>query len=330
MRIAVDGMGGDYAPRVVVEGAVLASIAYKYQIVLVGIAHVLQQELAHCKNASAADIVIQDAKEVVAMDEAPTVTIRKKKDSSISVGVTLAKNKEVDAFVSAGNTGGVVCAAAMHWGLLPGVERPGISIVFPTPKDNAMMIDVGANIDPKPMHLLQYAVMGDAYARHILLKPNPTVGLLSVGEEATKGTDFVKETYKLLSATKLNFIGNIEGRDIFTGACDIIITDGFVGNVVLKVAEGLGSAISTLLKRELKKGLLSRIGALLSVSAFHGLRQKMDYAEYGGAPLLGVDGRCIISHGSSNAKAIKNAIRVAGETVDHRLNRHIVEALQAL
>jgi len=213
--------------------------------------------------------------------------------------------------------------------LLPSIERPGIAIVIPVLGGTSVIIDVGANIDPKPIHLLQYGIMADAYSRYILHKSNPTVGLLNVGEEESKGTDFIKETHTLLSESKLNFIGNIEGRDIYAGTADIILCDGFVGNVILKVSESIVDTIVKALKQEIKSSIIATVGAALASSAFNELKKKMDYAEYGGAPLLGVDGRCIISHGSSTPKAIKNAIRVAAEFKTQDVNKRIVEELES-
>ena len=264
------------------------------------------------------------------MHEQPVVAIRKKRDSSISVAVELIKEGKADAVVSAGNTGAVVVATTLRLRLLEGIERPGIAIAFPTQKGVSLMIDVGANIDPKPVHMLQYALMGDVYARDILGKVKPTIGLLNVGEEETKGTDFMKQIHSLLSHTHLNFIGNVEGREIFEGACDVIVCDGFVGNVVLKVSEGLAVTIAHMLKRQLKRSAMTRLGAFLSAAAFRELKREIDYAEYGGAPLLGVDGICIICHGSSSAKAIKNAIRVAGEFISHKVNKEITEAVKEM
>jgi len=245
------------------------------------------------------------------------------------VGMDLLKKGQADAFVSAGNTGAVVCAATLSLRLLPGIERPGIGIVIPTMAGVSLIIDVGANIDPKPIHLLQYGIMADAYCQYILHKPSPTVGLLNVGEEESKGTEFIKETHTLLDESKLNFIGNIEGRDIYAGSADIVICDGFVGNVILKVSESVADTIVKLLKKEIKANIIATVGAALASSAFKELKKKMDYSEYGGAPLLGVDGICIISHGSSSPKAIKNAIKVAGEFVRQDVNKHIVEELES-
>ena len=328
MRIAIDGMGGDLAPRPIVDGTVMAAREFDYELVLVGDKTILRRELSRYRRYPD-NIRIEHASEAITMDEPPAVSVRRKRNSSIAVGIELMKRGEVDAFISAGNTGAVVCSATLSLGLLPGIERPGISIVFPTFMGVSMMIDVGANIDPRPIHLLHYGIMGDAYSKYILGKPEPKIGLLSIGKEASKGTDFVKETHKLLDESKLNFIGNIEGQDAFTGRCDVVLCDGFVGNVVLKVAEGIGSAITNLMKRQLRNRPLAKLGAILSKPAFMKLWKDLDYTEYGGAPLLGVDGRVIISHGSSTAKAIKNAIRRGAEFKENELNERIIEELES-
>ncbi len=326
MKIAVDGMGSDKAPSVEVEGVIDAVSEFGYEIILVGDEQVLKRELAKHKFASK-NVTIQHAPEVVGMSEPATTPIRKKPQSSISICAELVKNGTAAAMVSAGNTGAVVCAAVYNLGLLTGVERPGIAIVFPTLKGPVIIIDAGANIDPKPTHLLQYGLMSDAYSKRILGKQNPTIGLLNIGEEETKGTDFVKETHKLLTESRLNFIGNIEGRDIYAGKCDVIVCDGFLGNVVLKVSESVAFTMVEFLKQELKKSLLAKLSVLLAKSAFREFKKKIDYSEYGGAPLLGVNGGVIISHGSSNKKAIKNAIRVAHEFKERAVNEHITEEI---
>ncbi len=326
VRIVVDGMGGDDAPRSIVEGAALASEEYHFQIILVGREERLREELARTK-FSKEKISIYPASEVVEMHEPASLSIRRKKDSSIAVSVDLLKEGKADALVTAGNTGAAVAAATLKLRMLEGIERAGIAIPVPTLTGYSLLIDAGANIDPKPKHLLRYALMGEVYMSHVLGVKNPKVGLLNIGEEETKGTDFIKESHRLLSSSGINFIGNIEGKDIFTGKSDCIICDGFIGNVVLKVAENLAESIAELLKRELRKSFLSQMGAVLAKSAFLNLKKKMDYAEYGGALLLGVNGRYVISHGSSSPKAIKNAIRVAGECVNHHVNKRILERL---
>jgi glycerol-3-phosphate acyltransferase PlsX len=327
MRIGVDGMGGDHAPGVVISGVVQAAREYNLDVVIVGPEDALQKELARHKSPPK-NIQIVHASEVIGMDEMPVVSVRKKRDSSINVLVNLAKEGKVDAIFSAGNTGAMVCAATLGLRLLEGVERPGIAIIFRGLEGTAMIADVGANIVPKPKHLLQYAIMCDTYSRYILHKENPTIALLNVGEEETKGTEFVKEAHQLLSASKLNFIGNIEGRHIFDAKIDVIICDGFIGNAVLKVSEGIAEAFATLLRREMNKNIFRRAAGLLCLPAFKALKKDLDYSEYGGAPLLGVDGICIIGHGRSNAKAIKNAIRVSNEFAKNQVNQHIVEAIR--
>jgi glycerol-3-phosphate acyltransferase PlsX len=265
---------------------------------------------------------------VIEMGESAATSVRRKRNSSIVVGINLVKEGRGDAFFSAGNTGAVVCAATLGLGLLPGVERPGIAIVTPTVKGISLIVDVGANIDPKPLHLLQYGIMGSAYLENIFNKPNPSVGLLNVGEEETKGTDFVKESYELLSKSKLNFIGNVEGKAIFSGKCDVVVCDGFVGNVALKVTEGTAEAIQVFLKRHLlRTNLLGKIGIFLLKGTFAKFKKELDYAEYGGAPLLGVNGVAIIGHGRSNARAIRNALRAASEEVARQVNQKIIEAI---
>ncbi|MBU1045427.1 MAG: phosphate acyltransferase PlsX [Candidatus Omnitrophica bacterium] len=328
MRIAVDAMGGDHAPDVVISGAILAAKDIDVDIVLVGPEDIIKAKLAAHKSVPA-NISVLNATEVIAMNESPAVSVRRKKDSSISVAVKMVKDKTADAMISAGNTGAVVCAASLFLKNLAGVDRPGISVLLPTLKNVVQMIDMGANIDAKPEHLLQYGIMGSVYSQYVLHKENPTVGLLNIGEEETKGPEFVKETFKLLEQNKnINFIGNVEGRDIYVGDCDVIVCDGFLGNVVLKVSEGLADAIKEMLKRKLSTNIFTKLGALLSAPAFKALKRETDYAEYGGAPLLGIDGVCIIAHGGSSANAIKNAIRVAHESVMNNVNQHIIELIE--
>jgi len=328
MKIVVDAMGSDNAPSVEVEGTVQAVEEFGHEVVLVGNEQRIKEELKKYSDHSN-KISIRHASEVIAMNEPAAISVRRKRNSSIVVGLEMLKRGEGDAFFSAGNTGAVVCAATLSLRLLPGIERPGIAIAMPTLIGTSLIIDVGANINPKAIHLLQYGIMSDAYSRYIYHKANPTVGLLSVGEEETKGTDFIKEAHTLLSESKLNFIGNIEGRDVYAGKADIILCDGFVGNVILKISESVADTIMQLLKQEIKSSIIATVGAVLSSSAFNELKRKMDYSEEGGAPLLGVDGRCIIGHGSSTAKAIKNAMRVAAEFVTQDVNKHIIEELES-
>ena len=324
-RIAVDGMGGDRAPGVVVDGAVQAARSSDVEVILVGQKDRLERELQRYTPLPP-NLKVQHAAEVIKMSESPATSVRRKPDSSICKIVDLAKTGQADAIVSAGNTGAMVCAASLGLGLLQGIERPGIAIVIPSLKGPVVVIDVGANIDPKPSHFFQYGLMGATYVRHVIGEPNPSVGLLNVGEEASKGTDLLKQSFKLLEESSLNFIGNVEGRDIYTGKCNVIVCDGFVGNVALKVSEGMAFALAELLKRELKRTLWNKLGAALLLPAFGRLKKQMDYAQYGGAPLLGVNGACFISHGSSNAKAIRNAIAAAAKFVTHDVNREILAA----
>ncbi|MFH1691489.1 MAG: phosphate acyltransferase PlsX [Candidatus Omnitrophota bacterium] len=324
VRVAVDAMGGDHAPEVVVKGAIEAVKNFNVCVCLVGIKDRISEELAKYK-FDPAKIEIVHAEEVIGMDESPAVAIRKKRKSSISVGVNLLKEGKADAFFSAGNTGGVVCATTLKLGLLESIERPGIAIVMPNLQGVSLIIDAGANIDPKPIHLLHYGIMGSAYFEQILGKKNPRVGLLNVGEEETKGTGSMKEAYQLLENSFINFIGNVEGKDIFSGSCDVVVCDGFVGNVTLKVSECMADTISTFLKRELLSSIWGKIGLFFARASFRNFKKKIDYSEYGGAPLLGVDGVVIIGHGRSSAKAVMNAIRFAKEEVERNINQNILE-----
>ncbi|MFC1570528.1 phosphate acyltransferase PlsX [Candidatus Omnitrophota bacterium] len=329
MRIGLDAMGGDKAPEAAVKGAVMAVKEFGYHMTLVGRETEVRRYL-DAETYPADKIRVVDASQVIEMHEPAALSVRKKRDSSIVRCAELLDKEEFDAFVSAGNTGAVVCAATLSLRLLPGVDRPGIAVIFPTLSKPCMVIDVGANIDPQPLHLLQYGIMGDAFSKYILSKENPTVGLLNIGEESTKGTDFVKEAHTMLSDSALNFIGNVEPKEVFRGKADVIVCDGFVGNVFLKVTEGVAESANLLIKRELQKSsLLTKLGAAMTVPAFRSIKKRIDATEYGGAPLMGVDGSVIIAHGSSNEKAIKNAIRAAAEHVDHSVNKHIVEELQS-
>ena len=326
MKIIVDAMGGDHAPEVVIEGTVEAVKEYNIEVVLVGNQDIVEPILKKFKYDKKL-ISVHHAFETIEMHEPAATSVRRKRDSSIVAGLNLVRDGQGDAFFSAGNTGAVVCAATLSLRMLSTIERPGIAIIFPTLKGTSMVIDVGANIDPKPIQMLQYGIMADLYCKHILGKSNPKVGLLNVGEEETKGTDFVKETFELLEKSHINFIGNVEGKEIFSGECDVIVCDGFVGNVVLKVSESLAEALQIFLKRHILNSFKGKIGALLLKDNFRHFKKEIDYSEYGGAPLLGVDGVVLIGHGRSNAKAIKNAIRAAKEEVDRKFNEKIVEAL---
>ena len=326
MKIVVDAMGGDYAPEVVIEGAVAAVKEYNIDVLLVGDEARIKSLLKKARYTGS-NIFVHSAQEVIGMSEPAAASIRRKRNSSIVVGINLVKEEAGNAFVSAGNTGAVVCAATLGLGLLPGIERPGIAIIAPTLKGISLIIDVGANIDPKPTQLLQYGIMSDAYFRYILNRPNPSVGLLNIGEEEVKGTEFIKEAHELLEKSSLNFIGNVEGRDLFSGICDIIICDGFVGNIALKVSESAAEAMQVFLKRHLLNNPLGKLGLVFLKTSLMRFKKELDYSEYGGAPLLGVNGVVIIGHGRSNVKAIKNAIRVAKEEVERKFNEKILEAI---
>lgn len=328
MKIAVDAMGGDNAPRAVVAGAVQAAREYGAGIVLVGIEQVVREELAKHPQAETLPIEVRNATEVVDMLDSAATVFRRKKDSSIRVANELVKTGEADAVFSAGHTGAAMSTSLFVLGRVEGVERPAIATFMPTLSGTSIVLDVGANVDCKPNHLLQFAVMGEVYARYFLRNPNPKVGLLSIGEEETKGNELTKEAFKLLTETSLNFIGNVEGRDVMAGRADVIVCDGFIGNVVLKVSEAVAEAIGLFLKEDIKKSPLSKLGYLLMRPAFRSLKRRVDYAEYGGAPLVGVNGISIISHGRSSDRAIKNAIRVAAELAKSEVNKHIREDIE--
>ncbi|HLE19469.1 MAG TPA: phosphate acyltransferase PlsX [Syntrophales bacterium] len=327
MKIAVDAMGGDYAPAVVVEGALSAARELNIPIILVGDRARIEAELAKHKGANH-NISIVHASEVVAMDESPTQAIRKKKDSSLRVCFDLVKNGAADAVVSAGNSGAAMAAGIFLLKKIKGVERPAIAVSVPTMKEPAVILDVGGNVDCKPSHLFQFAIMGEVYARYVLGKERPRVGLLSNGEEEGKGNELTRETHALLKESSINYVGYIEGRDIYRGEIDVVVTDGFVGNVVLKLSEGLVEAFTTMLKNEIMASVPAKIGYMLSKGAFRNLKKKIDYAEYGGAPLLGVEGNCIISHGRSNARAMRNAILRAHEYAKSKANIHLSEEIE--
>jgi len=326
MKIVVDAMGGDFAPQNVVAGVIDAVKEYNVSVTLVGIRERIEEELK--KYQYPKDLIeIVHAPEVVAMDDAATVVIRQKKQSSISIGMALLKKDGYDAFVSAGNTGACVAASTFILGMIPGVDRPGIGCVFPSLKQFTFIIDVGANTAAKPEHLLQYAKMAKVYAREILNRPAPSIGLLNIGEEECKGTGLEQEAHKLLEEKEPLFIGNVEANEVFTGKTDCIVCDGYVGNITLKVAEGLMESVGKLLKREIKKNPIAILGALLLKSSLSEAKKSVDYSEYGGAPLLGVDGLVLISHGRSSPKAIKNAIRAAKKEVEHNILVKIKEEM---
>ncbi len=323
MKIAVDAMGGDYAPQAVVAGAVQAAQEYSVGVILVGIEQSIEAELKKHSAAASLPIEIQNASQVVDMLDSPATVFRRKKDSSIRVANDLVKKGEAIGVISAGHTGAAMATSLFVLGPLEGVERPAIATIMPTVTGSCVVLDVGANVDCKPNHLLQFAIMGEVFAKHLLRNPNPKVGLLSIGEEATKGNELTKEAFKLLTETCLNFIGNVEGRDVMSGKADVVVCDGFIGNVVLKTSEAVAEAIGTLLRNNIGSSFVRKAGYLLMRPAFEALKHRLDYAEYGGAPLLGINGISIISHGRSSDRAIKNAIRVAAEFARSDVNRHI-------
>jgi glycerol-3-phosphate acyltransferase PlsX len=329
MRIALDAMGGDFAPEVTVAGAIESVTESDVHVVLVGDREVLQESLRR-KKYPHERISIVHASEVVRMHESPSIALRRKKDSSIRRAVELVKHGEAQAAISAGHSGVAMATALFVLGKLPHVDRPAIATVMPSLTGSFVLIDVGANVDSKPENLLQFALMGEAYYRTIFKVVAPRIALLSIGEEDTKGNELTKETFKLLKAAPLNFIRNIEGKDVFVGSADVIVCDGFIGNVVLKVSEGLADTIIKMLKREISNVATGRIGFMMLRPALKSFKRKTDYSEYGGAPLLGINGTCIISHGRSSARAIKNAIRIAAEMSEERVNELISANLGSL
>lgn len=324
VTIAVDAMGGDHAPKAEVEGAIRATRSLGVRVILVGKPDVVERELAQHEGSRDLPIEIQHASEVVTMDDSAAKAVRTKRDSSIRVAARLVRDGTAQGMVSAGNTGAVMATAKMVQGMIPGVDRPALASAFPTLKGTpVVVVDVGANVDCSPRMLAQFAIMGEIYSRVIFRRDRPRVGLLSIGEEEHKGNELTRSATPLLKSLPINFIGNVEGRDIYTGDIDVIVCDGFIGNVALKVSEGLVDMISKMLRESLEATITRKIGYVLSRTAFHDFKKRVDYSEYGGAPLLGVKGVCIIAHGRSNANAIKNAIRVAKEFAGGHANERI-------
>ena len=328
MKIAVDAMGGDNAPQAVVAGAIQAAMEYGVGIILVGIEQLVLEELNKYPAAKTLPIEVRNATEVVGMLDSPATVFRRKKDSSIRVANELVKSGEAVAVISAGHTGAAMATSLFVLRPVEGVERPAIATFMPTVKGTSIILDVGANVDCKPNHLLQFAIMGEVYAKYLLKIPNPRVGLLSIGEEETKGNELTKEAFKLLTETSLYFIGNVEGRDVMSGNADVIVCDGFIGNVVLKVSEAVAEAIGVFIRENIGTSLARKLGYLLMRPAFRSLKRRVDYAEYGGAPLVGINGISIIGHGRSSDLAVKNAIRVAAELAKSEVNKHIHEDIE--
>jgi len=322
-RIAIDAMGTDAAPQPEVEGAILAAREQHAQVMLVGPQDVLKRELAR-RDARGLGIEVVHASEAVTMEDAAAKAFRRKRDSSIRVAARLVREGKADGLISAGNTGAVMTTVKIVLGALHGVDRPALAGVFPTSVGKAaVLLDIGANVECKPSNLEQFAVMGEIYYRVIFGVDRPRVGLLSNGEEEQKGNDLTREAFTLLKKLPLKFIGNVEGRDLYNGRVEVIVCDGFIGNVALKISEGLVEAVSVLLKESLSSTLSSKMGYMLSRKAFKHFKKRVDYSEYGGAPLLGVRGICIICHGGSNPNAIKNAVRVAAGFAEGRINEKI-------
>jgi phosphate acyltransferase len=321
-------MGGDHGPAVVVEGAATAVREFGASVILVGDRDTIEREVARL-SVGDLGLEIRHASQVVGMAETPSVALRRKRDSSLRIAAELVRDGHASAFVSAGNTGAAMAISMFVIGVLRGIDRPAIAAVLPSLKRYTVLLDVGANVAPKPWHLFQYALMGHVYARGILGVERPRVGLLSVGEEEGKGNELTREAYDQLKESSLNFVGNVEGRDIYNGSCDVVVTDGFTGNVALKISESLAEMLGAMIKEELTRDLRSKLGAALAMPAFARFRRRVDYTEMGGAPLLGIDGAAVICHGASPVKAIKNAVRVAGEWAKAGLNEHIKAALEA-
>ena len=330
IKIAVDSMGSDNSPYSEVEGAVQAAKAYGVNVILVGKESLLAPLLKEAGGAGLSSIEIRNATQVITMDEPPTAALRRKKDSSIRVAAELVRDKTASGLVSAGNTGAIMAISKMVFGAVPGVDRPALAAILPTLAGHAVVLDVGANVTCKPHHLVQFAVMGHLFSKKIIGVASPRVGLMSVGEEESKGNDLTKEVHKALKQLHLNFIGNVEGRDLYNGRADVIVCDGFTGNVALKTSEGLIEAVLKLLKDELSRNLKAKLGALLSQQSFKRLKKRLDYSEYGGAPLIGLRGVSIICHGRSSSNAIKNAIRVAREYAENQVNAKLEAELSQI
>src|ERR1700693_3089626 len=350
--IALDAMGSDRSPKPEIEGAIHAARSYGVRVLLVGPEATIKAELERHPSAARLPLEIVHASEVISMEDKAVQAVRSKRDSSMRVGLRLVRERQAAGFVTAGNTGAASGPAQMVRGALHGVDRPALAAVFPTaPGTAAILLDVGANVDCKPHNLEQFAVMGEIYFRSMFGGPmfgaprfgdlktgrsgfsaarSPRVGLLSIGEEETKGNELTRESFQLLKRLPLNFVGNVEGRDLFNGHVDVIVADGFVGNVALKISEGVANLVRTVLKESLKATITRQVGFMLSRSAFSDFKKRIDHTEYGGAPLLGLKGVCIVTHGSSNANAIKNAVRVAAEFSERRINESIEQGLAAL
>jgi glycerol-3-phosphate acyltransferase PlsX len=328
MKIVVDAMGGDRAPAVAVEGAVQAARDLGLEIILVGQQGAVQAELDKHDTAGL-PLLLHHASEVIEMHEHPAAAVKSKRDSSMVIGMDLIKQRQADAFFTAGNSGGALAAALFRLGRIRGIKRPALSTIFPsqTAQGHCFLLDIGANTDCKPEYLLQFAIMGSIYSERVLSVPKPRVAILSNGEEEGKGNQLVQETVPLLKESAVNFVGNAEGKDVPWGLADVIVTDGFTGNVVVKLAEGVSKFLMDVLKTELTSRNMSKLGALLAKPAFDEIKRRLDYREYGGAPLLGVDGVVIVGHGRSDALAIRNGIRMAAQTVENGVLEAITQGI---
>jgi len=323
IRVAVDAMGGDFAPYEIVKGAVEASLSASLEIILVGRTEVINEQMSRL-NFNGAKPSIVEARQVIDYHEAPMRAIKEKKDSSIVEGMNLIKRGEADAFLSAGNTGAVMAAALLYLGKLNGIERPAIGTLYPTLKGTALLLDIGANVDCRPSFLVQFAQLGSTYTERVLGIKRPRVALLNIGEESHKGNRLVRESFNLLEKSGVNFIGNVEGKDVMYGVADVIVTDGFTGNIIVKTSEGLGVAMAEIMKQALSHSLYMRLTYFFFKPALKVFTQKWDYTERGGAPLQGVNGNVIIAHGRSRSKAITNAIKIAQQAVEYK----VLEALK--
>jgi len=329
MRVAVDCMGGDLGPAPLVLGAAEAASALRCSVILVGDEDQIRDELEGA-DYPRDRVAIQHASEVVAMDDSPTAAVRRKRDSSMLKAVEAVREGRADGCISAGNTGAFMATAKLLLGSIKGIERPAIATLLPSSGQDVVLLDAGANVDCKPRHLCQFAIMGDAFARRVLGIAEPRVGLLGIGAEDSKGNELTRRVHQTLSAAELNYVGNVEGRDIFNGSVDVVVCDGFIGNIVLKSAEGLAVAVADFLRESLMASLPRRLGARLARGAFTEYKRKLDYAERGGAPLLGTTGVCVVCHGSSSAKAVRNAVGEAAQMLDKGVNARIADRVAAI
>ena len=329
MKIVVDAMGGDHAPKSVIEGTIEAlEYYYGFNVILVGNLDLLKPYIEAYRLDKNPRIELVHASQVIGMNESSTTAIRQKKNSSITVAAGIVGRNEADALVTIGHTGAAMAATTVRMRTLPGVDRPAIAVIMPSTNGKFILLDAGANVDCKPENLAQFAVMGELYSKLVLDVPYPKIGLMSVGDEAIKGNELTKETFKMLSNMPVNFIGNVEGNDMFEDKADVVVCDGFVGNVILKSCEGLSKAIQSLLKKAFMKNPIRITSAILGLKAFSELKEISDKETYGGAPLLGINGICIIGHGSSSPKAVCNAIKIAADLVEKDLNGEILKRLK--